>query len=234
MHWQATSRCVGRWYATIFVVLLVVHLISWALEAMGYPSQLGIHARVNFDTEASLPAMFAALSLFTCGLLLGLIAAQIAARNRPYIWRWRLLAAVFVFLAIDEAVSIHELIGDVLERFVDEGGIFSFFWIVPYGILASLGATIYWPWVRSLLPSIRKRFVLAAVLYFLGAIGMEMVGAWLFDNKLAGTNWYTLAITVEESLEFAGVGVFLCALIDQLRELRASATIDFTNGDPSA
>lgn len=51
----------------------------------------------------------------------------------------------------------------------------------------------------------------------------------MFDNGMRSSHWYALEITLEETLEFAGVGVFMVALIDQLRTTDSRVTIDFAN-----
>lgn len=231
MRLQITSHKIGRAYSAIVIALLAMQLLTWAVAAAGYPGQYGIRALFDFDTEASIPAMFAAISLMTCGLLLAAVYARCRANERPHCWRWALLALVFVFLAADEAVSIHEKISEVINRFVKGDGILSYVWVVPYGIAAMAGIVLYWPWICDLPRSIRLRLILAAVLYLGGAIGLEMVGAWLWDNELRQSHWYTLEVTIEELCELVGVGVFICALIDYLRLLNARVLLDFDEGD---
>lgn len=234
MRLKLTSWVIGRYYAAIVIALLTLHLLTWAIAAAGYPSQFGLRAKFDFDAEASIPAMFAAVSLLGCGVMLAIICAHVRTNQRRWGGHWGLLAFIFVFLALDEATGIHEMIGNAVDRYTDARGVFAFVWIVPYGIAAAVGACIYWPWLRDLPSATRTRFIFAAALYVGGAIGMEMIGAWMFDNGIRSSHWYTLVITVEETLEFSGVGVFLAALIEYLRVMNSRLTLDFAVNNSSA
>ncbi len=87
------------------VVLLVLHLLGDGLVAMGI--RQGPINVLNMDYEESLPTVFNTILLLVCAGLLGAIAAGgvLTGRRRR---EWGVLAALFLYLAIDEGAGIHE------------------------------------------------------------------------------------------------------------------------------
>jgi hypothetical protein len=63
---------------------------------------------------------------------------------------------------------------------------------------------------------IRLRFVLSASLFIAGAIGFELIGGGYGDRHGFENMTYAMIVTLEESLEMAGVIVFIHALISYI------------------
>jgi hypothetical protein len=64
----------------------------------------------------------------------------------------------------------------------------------------------------------RWRFVVAATLYLGGAIGMELIGGRYADLHGMENLAYSMTATVEESLEMAGVIVFIYTLLNYIAD----------------
>ena len=73
--------------------------------------------------------------------------------------------------------------------------------------------TLYLPFVRALPSRIRFLFVLAAVIYVGGALGVERATDWYDVNNQLDTLEYNIWAMVEEAMEMAGVIVFIHALL---------------------
>jgi hypothetical protein len=154
----------------------------------------------------------AGLLLLGAGLLLA-IAAVARARGDRDAGRWRVLAAVFIFLSCDEAAAIHERVGDWAEGFGRGEGFILWEWVVPYAALTVLGVAVYAPFLRRLPADTRRRVVVAGAVYVLGALVLEAVQARIVDARGSGTAAVAALAVVEEGLEMAGVVLFVRALL---------------------
>ena len=80
---------------------------------------------------------------------------------------------------------------------------------VPFGI--GLGANSFFYQARK--PN-EDTTVYRRIRVFIGAVGLEMVGAYAWINLYK--NWYLLASTTEEILEMSGAIILLHAVTSQL------------------
>ncbi|MFP8877143.1 MAG: hypothetical protein VCB99_09590 [Myxococcota bacterium] len=67
--------------------------------------------------------------------------------------------------------------------------------------------------MRALPSKIRFLFILAALIYVGGAVGVERATDWYDVHDLLDTLAYNLWTAVEETMEMAGVIVFIYALL---------------------
>jgi hypothetical protein len=127
---------------------------------------------------------------------------------------WKAMALIFLFLSVDEAVSIHEKISLLLkEVFHLSNAVKTRAWVVPYGIAASIFAVLTLPPLFRLPANTRYGLVVAGSVYVTGAIGFEIVeaiaaeygtGAWM-SKRLTNS----LCVLCEESLEMLGIALAL-------------------------
>lgn len=135
-------------------------------------------------------------------------------------------AGVFAYLAVDEASTIHELLIVPLDRTFDLGGFLSFGWVIPFALLLLAFLVVNARLLGSLDRSTRRRFLLAGGLYVAGAIGMEMVGGRWSDVHGTDNAVYRMLITTpEETLEAAGLILFLWTLLEHLGRAGAGADV---------
>ncbi|MEJ7929434.1 hypothetical protein WG922_05545 [Ramlibacter sp. AN1015] len=214
---EVSSRWIVRTLASITAILLALHLaVVWSYHTgVSFP----LRARLYMDAEANLPTFFSTALLLLAALLLWLVGSRAGAGapSRP----WRVLSLVFLAIAADEAGGFHELLIDPLAAAFDLSGAFRFAWVVVGIAVVAVFAAAFLPFLLRLPPRTRRLFATAAALYVGGALGMEMVGASLFQEEgTPGRNMlpYMLAATVEELLEMVGVQVFIYALLRHLRE----------------
>jgi hypothetical protein len=163
-------------------------------------------ALFSLSYEGNLPTWYSSALLLACAVTLGVIAPSAPLRERRY---WSLLAAVFGYLSIDEAVGLHEQLNELVHL----GGPLYFGWILPAGAALLLLGLAYLRFLVQLPAETRRRFILAGVLYVGGALFMEIpLGMWTEAHGDAGLG-YSLIDFVEESLEMTGASVFLLALL---------------------
>ena len=128
------------------------------------------------------------------------------------------LSIVFVFLAFDESISIHERLIIPLRQALDAGGIFYYAWIIPYGIgivlLSVFAIPVFWRMQKR----IRFWFGLSAAIYLFAAIGLEMIsGKYLVMQNESKDIVWVLMVTLEESLELLGLIILVYALLSLLQ-----------------
>ena len=87
---------------------------------------------VNMDRELNLPTLFSTLLLLTCAFLLRRLSTIQSNDNAA---DWTLLSRIFVFLALDEALQIHEILIFPGLRHQIHPALAST-WVIPYGLIA--------------------------------------------------------------------------------------------------
>ena len=178
--------------------------------------------------EANIPTWYQSSALLLCSLLLATIASGRKRLGQPYAGHWWFLAALFVFLSVDEAAEIHEGVGNLVRRAVDTGGPLAYAWVIPYGVFAVVLAVAYLRFLAHLPHRIRRLFLLAGGGYIGAAIGVEMAQAVLDQGPyLLARVISPVAANIEETLEMAAIVLFVYALLSyiasQLPQLRLSA-----------
>lgn len=209
---------------TVAATLLVAaHLGLWLIAATtGRDYIFGLVPLFDLDVERNVPSFFSGCLLLLNGMLFWLVA------QRPALTRgsvWYVLAAVFVFLAYDELFGLHERLTSPIREALHTTGLLYYAWTIAYALplLALIGWFI--PAWRTLEAPARRRLMVAGMLYFLGAVVMEMVGGAYDEAFGRRTLAWGLLVTVEESLEFAGLLVLAHTLLMLLMPSAGGAPI---------
>ena len=116
------------------VLLVLANLAGLLLKyPLGYPSAYGLIRLFDLGAEQNIPSFFSAFQLLAASLLLWLIARTRQQAGDPFSRRWAILSATFLFMAVDEASSIHELFMRPTEELIGNRatGLFYFAWVVP-------------------------------------------------------------------------------------------------------
>lgn len=207
---------VVRTLGVIIGLLLCASTAAAVWNAFGL--QPDVYPLFFVDHEANLPTYFSAMQLLFAATLLAAIASLEHRKGSPFSVHWWVLALGFALMSADEICSVHErLIKPIRSLFgARQLGIFHFAWVVP-AIIAVIGAGGYfWRFLGHLSRSTRREFVVAAVLYLGGAIGMEMVGGRHAELYGQANHGYLIYSTLEEGLEMVGSLVFIRALLRHL------------------
>ncbi len=201
--------------AALLTVLSLAALV-YHFEIDPGPSHRTLKRLFSLDDEGGLQSWYQSSTLLACAVLMGAIAARKSAAGSGFVRHWWLLSAVFVYLSLDEAATIHELTMWRLQDVLDAGGLLYFTWIVPAAVLIAVLAGLLWRFLMGLPRWTLKLFLAAGCLYVGGALGVEALGGLYFDLHdltLSGKSpTYELITTFEEALEMAGVLTFGTAL----------------------
>lgn len=215
--------------AGVLLLLAVCHALTLcSIFYFNQPKLFGLVPLFNFDAENNIPSLFSAALFLFCALLLGLIGSAHRRHGARFAWHWFVLAAVFVFLGVDEATHLHERLTVPVRQALNLSGVLYFGWVVPYAGLCAVLGIAYIPFWFSLPGRTQIAFMVAAGLFLSGAIGFELLGAREFEAGRAGAIRYALYYTAEELLEFSGLVAFVYALLsyvgDGLRGLRVGVS----------
>ncbi len=211
--------------AVAILIIIAANLLGGVYQFL---TNTEIPPVVDVADEASIPTWYNSLLLALAGGLAALVARVERRRSGSHLWHWRGLALAMFFTSMDEVVQGHERIDDVVpQRLIEPFGA----WITvhPWVIFALpavllLGA-LYIPFLRALPSRARWLFLLAGTTYVAGALGAESLHGAI--NVYHGGGVFTsLATLLEESLEMAGVVIFIYALCDHLSRIGPHASLE--------
>ncbi len=222
---------------TLWISGMVIVLASLGgyliLFTTGHDSVYGMIHLFDLDSEGNIPSFFSALILLLVWLTIGLISELKRASRAAFAVEWAVLSYAFLYLALDEITSIHELFTRPTQKLL--GGLSEHMrysaWVIPAMIVVAAGLF----WMRRFLRHLPRPtvmwLVLAAGLYLGGAVGVEFLGGDYAERH--GTNWiYYLMVAAEEGLEMSGAIVFLHAMLAYLEEQYREVRMEFGRSSP--
>ncbi len=170
----------------------------------------------NLDGELNIPAVYSALTLLFCSIILSVITSIKKSKHDCYTAYWRRLSIIFAFLFFDELVSLHEKMVLPVRAALNTKGFLYFAWVIPGIIIVLLFLLIFLRFIINLPQKTRNHFVIAGTLYVSGAIGCELLGGYIFDVYTQQSIVYLFVMTLEESLEMLGIAVFIYGLLSHI------------------
>ncbi|HYD32927.1 MAG TPA: hypothetical protein VEA39_00010 [Methylophilaceae bacterium] len=221
-------------FALMAAALLIANCGVLLARYLGYDHLGGLVPLFDMDLERNFPTFFAALlAVVASGLLLAISMVK-KQMMRP--WKlWASLSGIFLLVAMDEFIGIHEQLSQPLRELLDAKGLLYFAWIIPYGLLAMLLAGIYGRFVFEMPIHIRNGLLLSATLFLGGALGFEMLSGMLFEqNNRADSLLYGVMSTVRESLELGGIILFINTLLWYIEDVQKNILIQLGTYDPMA
>lgn len=210
---------------------VAVHLVSYAF-GISSEQMFGLKRFFDMGMEANLPTYVSALNLLLAGGLLALIAHYESKRQQKQDWHWWGLALGCVLMSFDEATMIHDsIVGATLIRHFGRGqGIMYYAWYKLYIPLVLLIGIVYIPFLLRLAWRYLWRFLLAGMIFLSGAIGFEMLEAYLVGYRLQGIHAIQL---FEETGEMIGVVVAIHTLLLYLADRDIDLLFVFCQKDPA-
>lgn len=176
------------------------------------------------DTELTLPAWFSSSLL----LAIAAVAWWLSRAEPDHARRWRVLAAAFTIMSLDEAIILHEMFDQLLADALGTGGDEAL-WVFPAAVAVALVGGYVLPLWRSR-PSGERRAWLAALLaYGGGAVAIEFVSRPYYAVPVDASVGYVFLVAFEEGLEMAGAALFLWALLTALTRHGTDAPLTVTS-----
>ncbi|MBN1306171.1 MAG: hypothetical protein JXA13_17170 [Anaerolineales bacterium] len=185
----------------------------------------------SMNNEANIPTYYSSLLLLTASVLLLFISVWKYQHKDRLRFHWALLAVVLLIFSIDEFTSIHEQFIRLFKDFPDFNGLFYFKWVIPGIIFVGVLALVYLPFFFHLESKTKVLFLVSVVTYFMGALGMEIVGGRYANYNTMKSFQFSLITTVEETLEIAGVSLLIYTLLKYLENLLSGIVLKIGSAD---
>jgi len=168
-----------------------------------------VQGYLNVDGEGNIPTWFQSSLLLLCALTLWTTADDARAAGDRWARHWRLLALVFGYLSMDELAGLHERADEPLHLLFGTSGALLWAWVIAAVPALALFGLFYLAFLVALPRPTRLGLLIAAGVYVGGAVGVEMVGSYLFSTRGLDALTYHLAATVEEGMEMSGLLILL-------------------------
>ena len=209
-----------KYLLSIIGLLLLLHCAQLvAYFVIADPEKFDFIELLDFDYEGNLPSFYSSIALLIASSLLGLIAYHKQTNKAVFRLHWLFLGLIFAGLTLDEALGLHEELGDFVEslNLFEAEGFLYFAWVVPYSLLLGIFLLSYFRFILSLPAPIRYQFIFAGLLFICGALGLEVFSAQEADQHGSSTIAYSVLYTLEELCEMLGIVVFIYALLGYIR-----------------
>jgi hypothetical protein len=216
-----TIRDVKRLFFGLIIFECCLVFAYIADHLLDHPSAT-LHRLFDLDGERTIPALFSSAQLFLVGLVFLLIGRETNPTRLPSPLFFFIVGAGFIFLALDEAISIHEKITHAFKnvawmpRFKGNHGI----WILLYPLIGSIIFLIVYQDLKAMWNRYRSTsmiIVLGAGIFVFGGIVLEILS---YQFLRTGTTpiLYKGEVALEEFLEMVGISViFYGALVFAIR-----------------
>jgi hypothetical protein len=213
------QRAIVLVLSALIVVFLVAHMafsINRYITHVTFFGSDNLYVVFDLWDEVSIPSWYSTtLLMFAAGLLAVIAVAKRQVRDR-YRHHWMGLALIFLALSIDDAADLHGHTSYRLQATFETGGFFAYAWVIPAAIACFLVGLAYLRFLADLPPPIRWRFLIGGLLFLTGALVMEMIEG-RYDTQHGVENMpYRIMVAIEESLEMAGIVLFISALLTYL------------------
>lgn len=218
---EVTPKKVFKIHIVLIFLLLLGNIIS-IVKLLNFADAI---TAFDFDAEKNIPTHFSSLMLIISSGLLFLIAVNNKKTKSPYI-AWLGLSLIFLFLSLDEAVSIHEKLNTPLRETFNASGLLYYAWVIPYGLGLILFVATYTKFLLNLSKKIRFLFLISGFIFVLGAIGFELLGGNQAEAFGVNNILYTIYFTCEEFLEMLGIAVFIYTLLTYIENQWGAFTIN--------
>jgi len=218
MNLFVSPKKVIRILAIVVIILTLLSLLGQFYKYFFFDGQDRYLVNIfNLDKETNFPTWYAALSLMICSTLLLIISAAKRKSNDRYFFHWIFLGIIFLLLATDEMLQLHEQVSTPIRNVLNTTGYLYFTWTIPAVILGIVFLVAYFKFLLHLPRNYKILFITSGVIYILGAIGLEIIGSnhiyFYGPNNIS----YAFITTVEELLEMTGVLFFIYTLFSYIR-----------------
>lgn len=217
-----------------FLLLVVLSLISFHLWLQfslyflpDYPLRDTFLPLFNVDKEQNIPALYSVLALVFCAFLLAIIALRKRSLGDRYVNHWIALTIIFAYIAIDEAVSIHELAVEPIRNQFNTGGFLYYAWVIPAFILLVVFLIAFLKFITDLPAKTKRLFLIAGGVFVSGTIGMEIIGGFVVDTYGKENFVYSICTSIEELLEMLGIVIFVHALFSYITTSLKVSSVKF-------
>jgi hypothetical protein len=172
---------------------------------------------LRFDVmqEGNVPSWYSGALLFTAGVLLGLIGADKYAQRDRFRSHWIGLSILFMLFSLDEIAYLHEGVNNFLSQ--SSFGFLRIGWVIPAAVFVFIIGLWYVPFILNLPSETRRLTIISAVLFLLGALGLEVLDNFLLADNDVMSPIVLASNHLQDLLEMIGVSLFIYTLLSYIR-----------------
>ncbi|WP_210465985.1 hypothetical protein [Rufibacter roseolus] len=230
----------------LFLLVITLSMVAVSLDhyfkniasnnsiASSYTFRTYVVGMFDANGEKNIPTYFSFLNLAISAGLLFVIGKEIRASEKPRFYkRWYLLGFLFMFLALDELLMLHEVMGlpfIALIKYLNQGNdiaLVRFTGFIPYFLVLIISSFYFLPWFLALPGKTMIGFIISGSLLVFGALGVEMIGELIIGAYGKYSLPYKIATNLEESFEMLGIIYFIKSLLEYLKTIQDSITVTF-------
>ena len=210
----------------IALLLVLAHCGAMVLKYYaGNDIVFGLVPLFDFYEEQNIPTYFSTLNLLLTSALLFAIAhlARRGDRGKQLAVAWRVLAAGFLFMSMDEFADLRQILSRAVKA--ASGGSFekvpllTVAWTVPVAALLVVLAFYFVPFLLRLKKVYMINFALAGAAFVFAAIGFETIeGNHVLQTHGVRDVAFMLMVTAEETMEIFSILYFQYFLLRYLNE----------------
>jgi hypothetical protein len=206
----------------IIAILLALYTIAKSFHVFGdHDYLLGFGPLLDLDREANLPAFYSTLLVLANAGCLALIGTMYRSQRRANTWCWFFLAAMFLFLAFDEAFAVHEQVGLAIRSALGNRRAAHLNFAIAGFAFAAVIAVLSIRFLLRLDKRTRLLVIASGAVFVAGALGFEILGGLRHEVVRSTVHnpdpIYLALVAAEETLEMLGMALFGYALLDHLR-----------------
>lgn len=209
-------KAIVGWLGTAILVLTILSFAGQISRFyFGHPTVFGLVPFFYLDLESNLPTWYQSTSLLFAALLLAAVGVAVRRKGGEFGAHWFGLAALVLFLSLDEMAMVHERAIEPIQRLTGRpDGIWAPTWIFMGLILVAAVGLFFLRFFLHLKRAMQLRLLAAAALFVFGSVGLEMVAAGIGGDK--ETFAYVILTHSEEFLEMVAVLILIDALLRHL------------------
>lgn len=232
MNLSVSPQKIIRVLVLIVCVIVVVSLMGQFYKFFMFDGKERYLVNLfSLDKEFNFPTWYQAISELICVLLTAVIYMAAKENNDKFKFHWLGLSFVFILIATDEMLVLHEQVISPLRKFLGTGGFLYMAWIIPAIILGVIFIVAYYKFLLALPSETKKRFIIAGLIFGFGAVGMEAVGGRIATLIGQDNITYSLITHIEEILEMTGILLFIRSLLLHLQNHYPTLTFSVINKD---
>lgn len=205
-------------------LLVLAHGAAMALKYYaGNDIALGLVPLFDFYEEHNVPTYFSSLNLLLTSCLLFAIAHLARQAGHRHVLAWRILAAGFLFMSVDEFADLRIILSKVVKTVA--GGqleavpLLTVAWTVPVAAIVAVVALSLLPFLLRLKRVYMLNFALAGAAFVFAAIGFETIeGHHVLQTRGVRDVAFMLMVTAEETMEIFSILYFQYFLLRYLNE----------------
>ncbi len=202
-------------------VFSVLNIVTIILEfGFGYDWAKGFVPSFRLNREANPPTVFSAFLLFSVAYLFAAIAKEKRSTNAVFAKRWTFLAGIALFMVLDEAFAIHELLNEYsgwTNGLFNPTGYLVGPWVVIYGAIVLVFIALFLPLFFKLPLRYRLLFGGAGVMFVSGAIGLEMIAAQEWTHHQESFSFVVLN-SFEEMMEMSAIIIVIYGALKYMQD----------------